>query len=59
MATIAVNDKVRIIQALPGEEGLLKKVGRVVMVVDGEKCLVVLDDGSSANVNMKQLTKVT
>lgn len=57
MGQIGVNDRVTIVQVKPGEQNLQNKSGVVMMVVDGVNCFVLLDDGSSANVNINQLKK--
>jgi hypothetical protein len=58
VAQIEVADFVEIIAVAPGDEALLHRMGRVMMIVDGDRCVVALDDGGGATVNIKQLKKV-
>lgn len=58
MGAINVSDKVQIVKTNPGEEHLLNKIGRVMLIVDGERCVVALPDGNGASVNIKQLKKL-
>ena len=55
MANINVGDRVQI---KSGDKGLVGKFGRLVMVADDVNCIVVLDDGSHAQVTIDQLKKV-
>lgn len=55
---INVSDRVRIVRVGADEKQLLHKLGRVMFIADGANCLVVLDDGTSAEVNINQLEKV-
>ena len=58
MAEINVNDLVKIIRVNAGQEHLLNRVGTVVMIADGKKCVVAFEDGSGASVTIDQLAKV-
>jgi hypothetical protein len=55
---IQVNDLVEIVSAGPSEQQLLHRVGRVVLITDGTKCVVAFNDGSGASVKVEQLRKV-
>lgn len=57
MGQISATDRVRIIQVKPGEQQFMNKSGKVMMVVDGVKCIVLLDDGGMAEVDIGQLKK--
>lgn len=58
MERIAVGDRVQIISVGSDERRLLHKYGMVIMIADKVNCLVVLDEGGSATVNINQLAKV-
>lgn len=57
MGQIGVNNRVKIIQVKPGEQQFMNKSGTVMMIVDGVKCVVILDDGGMAEVDISQLKK--
>jgi hypothetical protein len=57
MGQISANDRVKIIQVKPGEQQFMNKSGTVMMIVDGVKCFVMLDDGGTAEVDISQLKK--
>lgn len=59
MVHISVGDTVRIVSAKPGEQKLLHKVGSVVMITDRVNCFVTFEDGSYAQVDIKQLEKAS
>ena len=58
MASIDVNDRVVIIQVGPNEQQLLNKKGRVLMISDGRICVIALDSGEGATVDISQLKKL-
>lgn len=55
---LGVGARVQIISVEPGEETLLRKSGRIEMIVDGVVCVVALDDGRTKVVKMPQLKSV-
>jgi len=57
MDSISVGQRVQIIQVSPKEQGILYKFGRVMMIADGVKCVVALEEGGAASVNMNQLKR--
>jgi hypothetical protein len=57
MGQISANDRVKIVQVKPGQQQFMNKSGIVMMIVDGVKCFVALDDGSTAEVDVSQLKK--
>jgi hypothetical protein len=57
MGEISASDRVKIIQVKPGQQQLMNKSGTVMMIVDGVKCFVTLDDGGFAEVDISQLKK--
>lgn len=59
MGRVNVNDRIEIIQVSSNEQHLLHKSGRVVLIADEVTCVVALDEGGGASVNMNQLRKVT
>ena len=58
MERIRISDRVQITEVAEGEENLLNKTGRVIVIVDGTNCVVSLDTGDSANILVSQLEKV-
>jgi hypothetical protein len=58
MAEINVMDRVRIVRSETGAPLPGGQFGRVVMIADGTKCVVQLDNGGAATVNVNQLKKV-
>jgi hypothetical protein len=57
MEQINPMDSVQVVQAKPGEESFLNKVGQVVMIVDGDQYFVAFEDGSSAAFGADQLRR--
>jgi len=57
MGQISANDRVKIVQVKPGQQQFMNKSGIVMMIVDGVKCFVALDDGGMAEVDVSQLKK--
>ena len=49
---------VRIIDPPPDKPELLNKIGRIAMIVDDTKCVLMLEDGSGATVDIEQLQPV-
>jgi hypothetical protein len=58
MSAINVSDRVRIVSAKsPKEQAWVNKVGVVVMIADGTRCVVAFPDQSAATVEIDQLVK--
>lgn len=57
MNPITVGQRVQIIQVSANEQGLLYKFGRVMMIADGVRCVVALEDGGAATLDIGQLKK--
>lgn len=55
---LGVGARVQIISVEPGQEALLRKSGQIEMISDGVMCVVALDDGRTAVVEMPQLKLV-
>jgi hypothetical protein len=59
MTGINVSDRVRIAKVnTAAEQHLLNRVGVVVMIADGTRCVVAFPDGSGATVEVSQLAKM-
>jgi hypothetical protein len=58
MAGVQVGDIVEIVNVRGDQQHLLHKVGRIMMIVDGRKCLLSFDDGTGATVTVDQLKSV-
>lgn len=58
MDEINVTDRVRIVRTETGAPVTARYFGQVIMIVDGTKCFVQLDNGGVAEVDVSQLTKV-
>lgn len=59
MTEINVTDLVKIVRVNAGQEDLLNRIGSVVMIAGGTKCVVGFEDGSGASVTIDQLEKVS
>jgi hypothetical protein len=59
MAQVDVNDKVQIFHLNPNDDrNLLNKIGVVVLIVDDERCVIRLDDGNDATVDITQVKRI-
>ena len=58
MAAINVGDVIEVVRANPDDPKTLRKVGRVVMVADGTRCIVQFNDGTAGTFEADQLKKV-
>jgi len=55
---IRVQDRVQIVNVNAEHNFLLNRSGQVIMIVDEVDCLVQLDDGETAEIDIKYLKKV-
>ena len=58
MERINISDRVQITEVAEGEQNLLNKTGRVIVIVDDTNCIVLLEGGDTANILVSQLKKV-
>ena len=58
MERINISDRVQITEVAEGEQNLLNKTGRVIVIVDDTNCIVSLEGGDTANILVSQLKKV-
>jgi len=58
MAAIQIGDRVQIVKVGQNDKQLLHKFGILVLLADGVKCVVALDDGEGASVTIDQLKKI-
>jgi hypothetical protein len=58
VAEIDVMDRVRITKVKDTDKHLLNRVGIVLMITDGENCVVRFPDGASASVTADQLVRL-
>lgn len=59
MDQVNVGDRIQIMRVSPDDDPqLLRKFGSVIMIIDSEKCFVILEEGGEAMVNINQVKKV-
>lgn len=58
MDPITINDIVAIVKVDKGPQHLFARVGRLVLIADGVRGVVVFSDGTGAEVTLDQLEKV-
>ena len=58
MDNINAGDRVQIVKTSPDNKKQLLKFGRLILVADGTNCVVALDDGSVATVDIGELKKI-
>jgi len=58
MEPINASDKVQIVKVNAGQEKLLNKIGRVMLITDDVNCVVSFPDGSGASVHVSQLKRL-
>ncbi len=59
MEQVNVNDRIQITQVRPeDDQHLLHRFGRVMIITDDVNCVIRLDEGGVATVDISQLKKV-
>ncbi|MEK7466635.1 MAG: hypothetical protein AAB074_04400 [Planctomycetota bacterium] len=58
MAGIDVGGMVKIVKVGAAEQHLLNRVGRLLVIADSVNCLLVFQDGTTAQVKIDQLQSV-